>query len=687
MFLKKYFLKYSFYLLFFLTAFGCATLNNDKNNPAINADNIERLIPLKNSFYYGGFFDYSFLNFNNVQLKTSCDMLANDQSKPFVGGLFWGDNSFFSEDFGIQFRFGAKYKSGVLSGTISKFKIPFIVNDSIIYGKIDEESHYTMLGGQLGVLPTLQLENYFENSFLKTLKIKSGLVAEYNFYYTQADSQRAISPENLLFPNERRTQEYAASSLYFNTPFQLNLLLGLELFKIPLSSQLSFSLTSSFTQQLWSYNSENTWITGNLQVGFAINYSPEKYDTIYKAPIKIDSTPPPIPNLVSAISTIPDTVSVRIEEYDSVETLPLLNQIFFQQNSNKVLPNYILYSKDSVKYFTTKITGSALDVYYNYLNIVATRMRNIPSATLEISGYCNGLEKDKKISSERANFVKNYLVNNWGISANRIKTSFGLLPPNPSSEQTQEGTEENSRVEIESDDPRITIPFVRRYIHQKANPPSVVFKPFVETEAGLRDWKIVIMEDTLLWKEIRTKDSVPQEIEWNWRNDENKFPSFPLSFSYYLKVTDNTGRSVLSKVSTIKVAYDSLQFKLENNRNDTLIENYSLLLFDYDSPKISESDKLLLKAIANRIGAKASVTITGYTDSLGTEEHNKTLAIARAKESANFLKSNVPKSVTIIINEDKCGEYQRFNYAIPEGRSHCRTVIIDVRTPVVRNKK
>jgi flagellar motor protein MotB len=159
-----------------------------------------------------------------------------------------------------------------------------------------------------------------------------------------------------------------------------------------------------------------------------------------------------------------------------------------------------------------------------------------------------------------------------------------------------------------------------------------------------------------------------------------------MNLSYLLSLKDSVNQDTLSNSVIIKVNYDSLKFKLENNRNDTIIENFSLLLFDYDSPKISPSDKILLKAIASRIVDNAIVTIIGYTDSLGAEGYNKNLAISRAKETLKYLKILVPKNVIFSVDEINSGEFERFSYNSPEGRSHCRTVIIDVRIPIVRNK-
>ena len=44
----------------------------------------------------------------------------------------------------------------------------------------------------------------------------------------------------------------------------------------------------------------------------------------------------------------------------------------------------------------------------------------------------------------------------------------------------------------------------------------------------------------------------------------------------------------------------TLQQKLLEQRQDTIIESYSLLLFDYNSPIVSDADRALIHAIAAR---------------------------------------------------------------------------------------
>jgi outer membrane protein OmpA-like peptidoglycan-associated protein len=153
-----------------------------------------------------------------------------------------------------------------------------------------------------------------------------------------------------------------------------------------------------------------------------------------------------------------------------------------------------------------------------------------------------------------------------------------------------------------------------------------------------------------------------------------------MRLSYSFTVIDSSGRSTTTDLTEIDVVYHSVEQKLEHRVNDTTIASYSLLLFNFDSPRMSASDQNLVSLIAEAVEKKAFVRLIGYTDSLGEQQHNHELAMARAREVAKMLTPLVPNDVRIVVDESG-GERERFPYITPEGRSHCRTVVIEVRTP------
>jgi outer membrane protein OmpA-like peptidoglycan-associated protein len=375
---------------------------------------------------------------------------------------------------------------------------------------------------------------------------------------------------------------------------------------------------------------------------------------------------------------------VRIDEYDSVEALPVLNQIFFAEGSSRIPERYRLLDREGATVFTRDLlTGSALDVYYHMLNLIGKRLQEIPSATLTLNGYRNSRESDPRLGAMRAESIRRYLVDVWRIPQRRIMVRGGALPPNPARENAEEGFEENARVEILSSDPNITKPHYRRHIQRVANPPGVTFYPRAVAEAGVGEWEVEVSQEGAPWKSFAGTGALPDSIVWDWRGDRRELPHLPMRLSYRLKVVDSIGQVRTTESTPIAVNYRSVGQKMEHRVNDTTINIYSLLLFNYDSPRLSPGDQELINAITGTsdVTPRSIIRFTGYTDSLGDEEHNRQLANTRAAEAARLFKATGPQGVSIIVNQEG-GELERFPYTTPEGRSHDRTVIIEIRTPV-----
>ncbi|HPP39906.1 MAG TPA: OmpA family protein, partial [Candidatus Kapabacteria bacterium] len=118
-----------------------------------------------------------------------------------------------------------------------------------------------------------------------------------------------------------------------------------------------------------------------------------------------------------------------------------------------------------------------------------------PTAKITLIG-CNsdqGAEKGNiELSRKRAEEVKNYLTNVWGISNDRITIQTRNLPQKASTPTNEpDKIAENRRVEIISDIEKITEPIFIEKIDRTANPPIVRFKLEAEAEAGLKEWRVV----------------------------------------------------------------------------------------------------------------------------------------------------------------------------------------------------
>jgi OOP family OmpA-OmpF porin len=90
------------------------------------------------------------------------------------------------------------------------------------------------------------------------------------------------------------------------------------------------------------------------------------------------------------------------------------------------------------------------DKYRNEIKKVADFMKKYPNTTAVIEGHTDNVdtaEFNKKLSDERANSVRQYLINNFGIKASRLSAvGYGLTKP-IASNSTEEGRQKNRRVQ------------------------------------------------------------------------------------------------------------------------------------------------------------------------------------------------------------------------------------------------
>ncbi|MEO5930306.1 MAG: OmpA family protein [Candidatus Kapaibacterium sp.] len=584
-------------------------------------------------------------------------------------------------EFLITPRLSFQARPGVVS-TSGRFREPIrgdhpvaLVNGEIVPAEIDQQLDFTTA--------SLSLSALLRWAVTGGLRAQGGIELEHQIRGTQEHKEIAISPADLLFGNNSRELGLTSGAIFKAPPLLVGLEAGLA-YDLPISSHSTLSPEISAVYPLTSRATNGDWRSITFRVGAALRFGigraeiPARRDTIDT--VRIQASPPPL--LATSITTDPASVTVRIDEYDSTEVLPLLNQIFFAEGSAALRDEYRqLTPLASTVFSRALLLGSALDVYYNFINLIGLRMRETPEATLTINGYRNSRESDPGLALRRAEMVKRYFTDIWKIPSRRIVVAGGGLPPNPAKELSREGLEENARVEILSSDPNILGPHRRRHVQRFATPPAISFFPRTVAEAGIARWSLqVYNEEKGMWRTFGGAGAHPDSIFWNWRSDSGELPGLPMRLRYKLSVTDNTGHDTATESLPIDVTYQAVHTALEHRERDTIIESFSILLFNFDSPKVSPSDQELLRAIAAGVRHGANVRFVGYTDSLGGVEHNRVLATQRAREAARIFQKLVPRDVSIIVDEHG-GERERFPYSTPEGRSHCRTVIIEVRTP------
>ncbi|HEY6172421.1 MAG TPA: OmpA family protein [Candidatus Kapabacteria bacterium] len=381
---------------------------------------------------------------------------------------------------------------------------------------------------------------------------------------------------------------------------------------------------------------------------------------------------------------------VVIREKKTVELFALLPMVFFDEGSASFSSRYVLFDNPSqTNGFSEDTITSTLNGYYNYLNCLGLRMRKNGTVKVTLVG-CNAMnvpaEKSTDLSRNRAELIKKYLVDIWGIDAARLPVEARNLPENSTLATTVEGIEENRRVECKSDDWEIIKPIKREETILRPDQPNVKFA----MKNGLRienvaSRELVISHNGQEWARIKDPGSLTDTVsaEWNWRSIANKLPKDETDMQVQLFVTDKSGRVVPSNIANTGVRQFSIADVVAERLSDKTRENYNLILFKYNSSEMGKwNSKILEEYVYDRIKPSSDITVNGYTDILGTDDYNKKLSQNRADATKRVIQQKTSKYQTL--QSIGYGKTQPlYPNEVPEGRYYNRTVQVVVETPIV----
>lgn len=378
-----------------------------------------------------------------------------------------------------------------------------------------------------------------------------------------------------------------------------------------------------------------------------------------------------------------DVSAMQLEEFSSTLMTPLLPYVFFDQGVSSIDGRYVQLRSSDVGGFSVDRVNSAdkLEVYHHLLNIVGSRMRSNTASTITVVG-CNADVAQEAgntdLSRQRAQAVRSYLVNTWGIAEERIRVDARNLPEKHANRETLDGAQENRRVEITSDNPSIMAPVVTSETLRTASPPSIRLRCRVDGANDVDAWTVELVQDQRILKTFQGNGAVPQALDWDVNGDRNAMPDAERPITCRIAVRDASGRTSESR-QAIAVRQVTLAKKRNEGLADKEINRFSLLLFDVGSGEISPATMPMIDQIKSYIKPTSVVYITGWTDRLGSSEANQALAQARA--------TNTAKALGLPFNPQTMrgvGNAVSYAPALPEGRMYTRSVDIVVEHQLTR---
>lgn len=568
-----------------------------------------------------------------------------------------------SEVFVISPRIG--YNS--MNGLLEKTGTPLIPTDPNPTMEMDAKLGY------LEISPILQLHNLLPVKNLYFLAgLELGIPMSKSFDYRFIENGTTLNPVSADIPD---ASVRIAAAVGAGWIFELSetVKLGAEVsYRIPFSK---VSTAANFDK----------WNVSQLRAGLNLTF-----DIFGKKEEEKKPAPKPQATLDLKMNTINSVTrdgkrtpmkAVRVEDMQYTELFPYLPYVFFDEA--KAEPNASVQvmsaGNEKGKFTIATLNQDAMEINYRTLDILGVRMQDNPTATITITGTNdNKKEKSAKtISTQRAEFAKDYLIKNYGIKEDRITVTATGLPAKASSSNVVDGVAENRRIEISGSDAKLFEPILITGENQRvATPDLVEFVPTITSSDSVVAWKMDLNQAGKTLKSMRGTNQ-PKAIQWNIAPNDLANKQMPVEYNLTVKNISNVEKNIKG---TIPVEYLSISKKKAEELADKTVAKYSLMLFDFDKAEVSAADMAIIeKHILPAIKFNSTVEIYGYTDRIGDDNYNKQLAEKRAEAVRKILEAKVPSAK---YNVQGVGEsVSIFDNESPVGRHLSRTVQVLISTP------
>lgn len=370
-----------------------------------------------------------------------------------------------------------------------------------------------------------------------------------------------------------------------------------------------------------------------------------------------------------------NTGVIYLETQFVTQTFPLLPIVFFEHNSFEI-GNFYVKSQRPEEFNYDSLPTKPLELNRQILNIIGYRLNKKPNSKITIVGYADSTtEKSScEIALRRANAVKDYLVNTWGIESKRILIQVGkdgCYPKNRTITQNDSGFAENRRVLISSNDPEILQPISKkRFLELLDFKPKVLqFDPSSSKLYGIKKWSLDVIcqsQTILTYSGVGNPTVMQNEVHEKLVDLFQKNQTLDIIFH----LEDIEGN----------VSVDSKQIYIVNDTNEIEIQRLSLILFDVSSAEIPTIARNEIKNFLTTNSELTQARIIGYSDILGDRDFNYSLSQKRAEKSLELVKSLDPTIEIIEIKGVGSSAFPPgiFSYSTPAERFLSRTVYIEL---------
>lgn len=607
-----------------------------------------------------------------------CGIFQNGNSRDKYLGIL-GEVQVYKQYLYLQARFSADYRPMLLETQTYRYQVYNNTTNQYNQLKLNHtyDANLAYINFQIGT--RTQIVDFLPISFSLLFEAGEALISS-----DYENKETIIEPEYVLFPSGKLSQVLAKDE-YIDIKTSLGISFMLS-YDIEITKYINISPEISYRLSLNNVSNSLDWEQKIFRTGLSLSYNLNVEEDII--PIKEEAPVEKEVIITDRSKYSEKTEDFQIKRIDNVnlmetkvtQTYPILPYIFFDSSSSNLNNNYKLFG--STNNFDEKLLPKDnLGIYRRALDLIAFRMSKNASTTLNIIGSTDGSEmptNESRISLAyaRARSVADYLNSKWGIEYSRLKISAKELPNIATSNKYPEGRSENRRVEITTENPNLFEPVIHSDFSEFENKKEN-FEIDINNISNIKykNWTLIISKDN---KQIYSKTNmglIPSKIKIPYNKQLNE------SFGSY-KNNEEFLLEILCTDENYRYSMQSKTFKLEKDTNQFEVGRLNLIVFDFDRAELTQINQNMLKGFVKKgISSNSITSIIGSTDKLGEAEYNKTLSQDRANVVNNYIKSFIPEfnaSEVIGIGASKL----KYSNDIPEGRFYCRTVLIEVKTPI-----
>ncbi|MBS1561777.1 MAG: OmpA family protein [Bacteroidetes bacterium] len=339
-------------------------------------------------------------------------------------------------------------------------------------------------------------------------------------------------------------------------------------------------------------------------------------------------------NIVGVSLDVDVRKKITIEETERERFIPILPFLFFERNGDTLPARYHRRASSD----PATVDESSTDFHHRLITVLAERLMQEPSATIVLTGtLCNG-ETDVDLARRRAEHVRMVLVQNYGINKQRIIVSTRREASQPtigSGDESFYADEENRRVEVTTASPSLLLPYAVRDTLLSMSPPVMRIAATTPDNALLEEWSVNVGTTT-----VGSSDG-PLRRTLTYAPSQSDLRTLVTTDSTSVIISGSHHGSFVADSVRLDVAPIRLFEKRRRIENDSIVEDFELIVFPFNSAEITDMHERVLALVRERIGAQARVVVLGTTDILGSASANMTLSTERARAVATQLRGNV----------------------------------------------